>query len=310
MKKRGLQSRFLIWPGLLLLTIALVSCSSNRLNLDPASQQFYEYASLIMTKDEKKIFKTLEDVDSRGLFMQEFWDKRDPDPDTPENEFREEFFRRIEYANERFIEGGPGWNTDRGRIYLYLGPPDRRDEIRYHQDPRFRGPILYWMYDRYGFAVRFIDENETGRYTIDYKYDAQGGLYGSLFDAIESAKFGHIYGEGETQFSFLDYTLDYNSDTGEFDLGIPLEGLEFKEEKGKLVVEFDVTFQITNDEGEELEELKDTRVVTKTEDELLKMQNLNLSFAYDLPKGRYEIDVTIIGRPGLGKARKIFEIKR
>jgi GWxTD domain-containing protein len=310
MNGQGNQKRLLFWLGLLVLAFAMVGCSSNKLNLDPASQQFYEVANLIMSKDEKAIFKTLEDVESRELFIQEFWDKRDPDPDTPENEFREEFFRRIEYANERFIEGGPGWNTDRGRIFIYLGAPDRRDEIRIHQDPRFRGPILYWMYDRYGFAVRFIDENETGRYIIDYKYDSQGGLYGSLFDAIESAKFGQIYGDAETQFSYLDYSLVYNEDTGEFELGIPLEGLEFKEEEGKLVVEFDVIFQIINDEEEELEELKDTRIVSKTENELLEMDNLILSFAYDLPKGKYEIDVTIIGRPGLGQARKIFEIKR
>ena len=72
---QGNQKRLLFWPGLLLLAFAMVGCSSNKLNLDPASQQFYEVANLIMTKDEKAIFKTLEDVESRELFIQEFWDK-------------------------------------------------------------------------------------------------------------------------------------------------------------------------------------------------------------------------------------------
>ena len=291
------------------MTVVLGGCSSNKVKLDPVSKQFYEYANLVMTAEEKSIFKTLADVSSREQFIQEFWDKRDPDPDTPENEFRDEFFRRIDYANERFIEGGPGWNTDRGRIYIYLGMPDKIDEITFHQDPQFRGPVLYWQYYRYGFAVRFIDENHTGRYQIDYKYDAQGGLYGSLFDAIESAKFGLIYSNEENQFAFLDFSLKYNKETGQFDLEVPLEGLEFKEEDGKLVVEFDFTFHVSGDEGEILEELEDSRIIAKSEDELLEMMRLEFSFAYDLPPGKYSVDVIIVGRPGLGKARKIFEIK-
>ena len=307
---RKFPSRFFYRHGTLLLVAALIGCSGNRLNLDPASQQFYEYAALIMTGEEKAIFKTLKDVPSREQFIQEFWDKRDPDPDSPENEFRDEFFRRIEFANERFIEGGPGWNTDRGRIFIYLGAPDKTDEIMTHRDPNFRGPILYWMYYRYGFAVRFIDENNTGRYTIDYKYDAQGGLYGSLFDAIESAKFGLIYSEDDNQFAFLDFRLRYNEEAAAFEMEIPLEGLEFSEEDGKLIADFDFTFHINEEDRGKLEELKDSHTFSMTEDELLKMKQLELSFAYDLPPGKYSIDVIIFGKPGLGKARKIFEIKR
>lgn len=293
-----------------MLAVSLAGCSGNKLNLDPASQEFYDYASLIMTGEEKNVFKTLEDKASREAFIQEFWEKRDPDPDTPENEFREEFFRRIEYANDRFIEGGPGWKTDRGRIYIYLGAPDRTDEIRIHQDPNFRGPILYWMYDRYGFAVRFIDENETGRYTIDYKYDSQGGLYGNIFDAIDTAKFGMIYSDDENQFTFLDFRLSYNEEAAAFELEIPLQGLEFAEKDGRLVAEFEFSLYITEDEEGELPDLKESRTISVTEDELLEMKQLEISLAYDLPPGKYSVDVIIVGRPGLGKARKVFEINR
>jgi GWxTD domain-containing protein len=310
MNKSGFPGRFLVWPGLVLLALAFTACSGSKIELDPVSKEFYEYAGLIMTGEEREIFKSLPDKLSREEFIQEFWDKRDPDPDTPENEFREEFFRRIEYANDRFIEGGPGWKTDRGRIYIYLGPPDKTDEIRTHMNPNFRGPILYWMYYRYGFAVRFIDENETGRYIIDYKYDSQGGLYGSLFDAIESAKFGLIYGEDDNQFAFLEFTLEYNEDTGEFELVIPLKGLEFAAEGDKLTAEFDFSFNIVQKGGEKLPDLEDSRSVSITEDELLEMKRLELSFPYDLPPGKYSVDVVIVGRPGLGKARRIFEIKR
>ena len=59
--------------------------------------------------------------------METFWYRRDPTPDTVENEFREEYFRRVMYANERFGGRIPGWKTDRGRIYIVYGPPDEID---------------------------------------------------------------------------------------------------------------------------------------------------------------------------------------
>jgi GWxTD domain-containing protein len=61
-------------------------------------------------------------------FIEQFWLRRDPTPDTAENEFKEEHYRRIAYANERFASGIPGWKSDRGRIYIAFGPPDEREE--------------------------------------------------------------------------------------------------------------------------------------------------------------------------------------
>ena len=67
--------------------------------------------------------------EERQQFIEQFWLRRDPTPDTEENEFKEEHYRRIAYANERFASGIPGWKTDRGRIYITFGPPD---EIESH----------------------------------------------------------------------------------------------------------------------------------------------------------------------------------
>ena len=83
-----------------LLVLGMISCGLSReIELDPVSLDFYETAQLIMTKQEKEIFKHLPDQESREEFISDFWAKRDPDPATEENEFKEEFFRRIEYAN-------------------------------------------------------------------------------------------------------------------------------------------------------------------------------------------------------------------
>jgi GWxTD domain-containing protein len=83
----------------------------------------------IISDDERKAFKQLSNEEEREQFIEAFWQRRDPTPDTPENEFKEEHYRRIAYANEHFAAGVQGWRTDRGRIYIIYGPPD---EIESH----------------------------------------------------------------------------------------------------------------------------------------------------------------------------------
>ncbi len=83
----------------------------------------------IITPEEMSAFKQLSNDEERDQFIEQFWLRRDPTPDTEENEFKEEHYRRIAYANEHFAAGIPGWRTDRGRIYIVWGPPD---EIEAH----------------------------------------------------------------------------------------------------------------------------------------------------------------------------------
>jgi GWxTD domain-containing protein len=83
----------------------------------------------IITDEEQKAFKMLSNDEERDQFIEAFWQRRDPTPDTEENEFKEEHYRRMAYANEHFAAGIPGWKTDRGRIYIVFGPAD---EIESH----------------------------------------------------------------------------------------------------------------------------------------------------------------------------------
>ena len=78
----------------------------------------------LITDEEKKAFKALATDEERENFIENFWRRRDPNPDTEENEFREEYYERIAYANEHYTSGIPGWKTDRGRIYIAWGKPD------------------------------------------------------------------------------------------------------------------------------------------------------------------------------------------
>ncbi len=81
----------------------------------------------IISDEERKAFKQLSNDEERDQFIEAFWQRRDPTPDTEENEFKEEHYRRIEYANEHFAAGIPGWKSDRGRIYIMYGPADEID---------------------------------------------------------------------------------------------------------------------------------------------------------------------------------------
>jgi GWxTD domain-containing protein len=138
----------------------------------------------IITDEEKKTFLGLKTDEEREQFVEQFWLRRDPTPDTEENEYKEEHYRRIAYTNEHFASGIPGWKTDRGRIYIEYGPPD---EIESHpsggtyQRPYEEGggttstyPFEKWRY-RYiegigtNVELEFVDTTMTGEYhfTID-----------------------------------------------------------------------------------------------------------------------------------------------
>ena len=83
----------------------------------------------IITDAEKKAFSQLGTDEERDQFIEQFWLRRDPTPGTVENEYKEEHYRRIAFANDHFASGMPGWKTDRGRLYIVYGPPD---EIESH----------------------------------------------------------------------------------------------------------------------------------------------------------------------------------
>src|SRR5271170_7074937 len=81
----------------------------------PYRKWLNEDVAYIITDEERKAFKRLSTDDERETFIEDFWLRRDPTPDTEENEYKEEHYRRIAYSNEHYASGIPGWRTDRGR---------------------------------------------------------------------------------------------------------------------------------------------------------------------------------------------------
>jgi GWxTD domain-containing protein len=135
----------------------------------------------IITDEERAAFKQLSNDEERDNFIEAFWQRRDPTPDTEENEYKEEHYRRIAYANEHFAAGIPGWKSDRGRIYIMYGPADEVDSHPsggQYQRPMEEGggetstfPFEDWRY-RYlegigqEVIVEFVDSCMCGEYRM------------------------------------------------------------------------------------------------------------------------------------------------
>ena len=138
----------------------------------------------IITDTEAQAFKQLTNDEERDQFIENFWQRRNPSPDSPENEYRDEIYARIAYADEHFAAGKPGWLTDRGHIYIAYGPPDDKDQhpsAGAYDRPMDEGggststfPFEVWHY-RYlegigdNIDLEFVDTCMCGdyHYTID-----------------------------------------------------------------------------------------------------------------------------------------------
>ena len=150
-----------------------------------------EDVAYIITPEEKKAWNKLQTDDEREQFIEAFWRRRDPDPDTDVNEYLEEHYERIAYANEHFASGIPGWKTDRGRIYIMYGPPNEKETHPTggtYERPSYEGggststyPFETWFY-RYlpgigsGIEIEFVDPTGTGEYRIARNPDEKDAM--------------------------------------------------------------------------------------------------------------------------------------
>jgi GWxTD domain-containing protein len=156
----------------------------------------------IISDEERKAFRTLSNDEERDAFIENFWLRRNPNPDSPENEFREEHYRRIAYANEHYPAGKPGWKTDRGRIYISWGPPDSIDSHPSggsYERPMDEGggttstfPFEVWHY-RY---LEGVGENVD----LEFVDTCQCGDYHFTIDRSEKDALLHVPGAGATQY--------------------------------------------------------------------------------------------------------------
>ncbi|HZE67928.1 MAG TPA: GWxTD domain-containing protein [Pyrinomonadaceae bacterium] len=156
--------------------------------------------ALIITPDELRAYEKLTTNEEREHFIEDFWRVRDLTPDTEENEYKDEYYERIAYADEHFSSGKPGHLTDRGRIYIKFGKPD---EVESHpmggayDRPSYEGggststyPFEKWFYRnipgvRSGVDIEFVDPTGSGEYRLARNPDEKDALI-------------HVAGAGQT----------------------------------------------------------------------------------------------------------------
>ena len=161
----------------------------------------------IITDEERKSFMSLSNDEERDAFIESFWQRRNPNPDSPENEYREEHYRRIQYANDHFAAGKPGWKTDRGHIYIAFGKPDDIDAHpsggSYDRPAEEGGgttstfPFEIWHY-RY---LEGIGENID----IEFVDTCQCGDYHFTIDRSEKDALKNVPGAGLTQWEEMNH---------------------------------------------------------------------------------------------------------
>ncbi len=157
----------------------------------PWKKWMQEDVVYIITDEEKQAFKRLKTDEERQEFVEQFWMRRDPTPDTEENEYKEEHYRRIAYSNDHYASGIPGWKTDRGMIYIKYGAPDEIDSHPSggsYERPIEEGggetstfPFEDWRY-RYiegvgtNVMIEFVDTTMSGEYHISLDPEEKDAL--------------------------------------------------------------------------------------------------------------------------------------
>jgi GWxTD domain-containing protein len=194
----------------------------------PYRKWLSEDVSYIISDEERAAFKRLQTDEEREQFIESFWLRRDPTPDTIENEFKEEHYRRIAYANEHYASGIPGWKTDRGRIYITYGPPDEIEDHSsggmYERPPEEGGgststfPFQQWRY-------RYI-EGIGNNIIIEFVDPTMSGEFRMTSDPSEKDALLYVPGAGLTlmeQLGLSDKTQRFNNTDGTH-LGTPFGG--------------------------------------------------------------------------------------
>src|SRR6266403_5542573 len=164
-----------------------------------------EEVAYIITDEERAAFKQLSNDEERDNFIEQFWLRRDPTPDTVENEYKEEHYRRIAYANEHFAAGVQGWRTDRGRIYIVFGAPDSTDSHpsggTYYR-PQEEGGGSTSTYPFETWRYRYI-EGIGNEVEIEFVDDCMCGKYEMTMDRSKKDALLNVPGAGLTDYESM-----------------------------------------------------------------------------------------------------------
>jgi len=312
MKKNPNKINISILPALAITIVMMLiminsGCQKNKPpELNPEEDEFYKYAHYFFTKDEREIFRNLTSPEARERFIQNFWDIRDPNPYSEENEFRIEIESRFEFASKYLKEGPvPGWKTDRGRIYIVLGPPSVRREDFFPQG----GGIIQWYYEQFNVYIRFIDRRGFGVFRMDLNTVSL-----ELLNVLDNNKFFIVNKDGKINWDNIDFDLGYDKKEKEILIHLPAKKINYQEISGsdnemeaKIKVDLVIYKSSKVDEFSRVSEIKTVKV---NKDKVLeKKATITVTIPLELPKGKLKIDTIVSDYLGDAVHRKFIKLE-
>lgn len=292
---------------LFLLIFLLANCSGRGKavnTLPPEDKQFLSEVRYIINKKEIKIFKNTP-AEERKKFIEEFWKQRDPSPTSEENEFRDEYYQRIEQANHLFREGSSGWLTDRGRIYVLLGEPERRDVYPTgytFYDP----PVEIWYYNM--FAIVFVDAQREGIYRLE-----PGSVRRlSMINMAQMQLKPQGINRNVRQFDFVLTIVYRGSGEAKLLMEIPYRVVNLIQNDKTKAYETQIKFSVSiiGSQGKKALEKEELYPVTVSEDKLAKLgKSFTIEFPFQLTPGKYTAQVTMENTTDRNQARKEIKFK-
>ncbi|MCP4216066.1 MAG: GWxTD domain-containing protein [bacterium] len=259
---------------------------------DPAEKVVIEATKFIMTRKEKKEYKHLPDKESKRKYIADFWKKRDPNPDTEDNEVREEFERRLDYIHRWFSEK-PGRNrgmeSDRGKVFLLLGEPDERETGQGFVLDRFKRrmkvSVETWRYNRFRIQLRFEDKGGLGEFLL-HRWS------NGLMIAMEQSKF-EVFNKNLQGASVGDFKFKALFKNNEIKINIPGKNVAFVEKDGKMTVGFEIHVEVFK-KKEKVDSIELTRDISETKENLLKSKFIVLTVPYTpKKKGKHRYDIVV-----------------
>jgi GWxTD domain-containing protein len=310
MRKYGVIRILIIYSCIILLAL----CKSYQLEktLNPEGKEFLSKVRFIITKEEKNIYLRLPESD-RKAFVEEFWAKRDPDPDTEENEFKTEYFSRIESANRMFRgEGMQGWLTDRGRVYILFGAPFSRKYYPSQSEGGIQRAREIWYYGN--FPIVFEDRLSNGVFRLLTTNLAHLGEINYALRKVREDQRDQIEQHNEPRFILdFDVKLEETSNIPVILVKIPYRNIWFKDKTDEKILKtsLSIDFKILDVEEKAVFEHSQDYLVSLTEDSLENKweEEFIIEIPVILTTGKYSIQATLTNTTGNKTVSKTFQIR-
>lgn len=343
MKKVSKIIKLTICWSLCLLLVCCASKGPGKVSLDPQSQQFLDYIGYIILPVEEKIFREMPPED-RGEFIKDFWARRDPDPSTPINEFRQSYYTRLATADKAFRAGKPGWKTDRGRIYILLGRPTNilrkaMGDVPYEVGKFVTAstletgtltekPTEIWVYDNYPeifsgpLRLVFVDHYGTGDYKLTTNVEITPfSMAAPTWDEPDLAKYqwqGEIEmgGKGYEALAIFDYDVSLEIEerkAGSFVslvINVPYARVGIRQQGENYICDLIISAEVIDSQNLRVSQKGEPFSRTFSKDQLRDMikdkVQIHKEWEFSLPSGKNLVYVSVTDNMRGKKLRKLF----